>query len=219
MPRILERVLPHFDAEGEGIAKELELTDWPEQAERMAIAADDVSVARSGLDLVTGFAALVPNGGVLVVRSDDAAAGAALVAAICGRYPVASGTLKVAGLVLPTRAAAVRARSALVPLRASRSPADDVRRALAPGVELLGLCDLDAVGEARERSGLARALGRARNGIPHGRGKDAPPTPVTIVASCSPSADVSDLVGDADVVEVTIDAPVAAPPDLLAGVS
>src|SRR6185437_78812 len=120
--------LPHFDAEGEGIAQELELAGWPESGEHLAIAADGVTLTRSGLELVTGFDAGVPSGGVLLVRSTDRAATAALVAAICGRYPVASGRLKVAGLVLPTRAGAVRRRSGLVQLRPSPAPVDEVHR-------------------------------------------------------------------------------------------
>lgn len=206
MPRALERILPHFDAEGEGIAKELELANWPEEDTRTAIAAQDVTLTRSGLELVSNFAAMVPAGRVLLVRSGDRAAGAALVAAICGRYPVASGMLKVAGLVLPTRAGAVRKRSAVVELRSSRAPGDELRLAIGVDTELIGLCDLDSVGEADERRAIADALNMARAAsLPIAAGGVASDRPagITVVASCPPDADVSDIVG-ADVYEVTI---------------
>jgi RND superfamily putative drug exporter len=215
MPRGLERILPHFDAEGEGIAQELELAGWPESGEHLAIAADGVTLTRSGLELVTGFDAGVPSGGVLLVRSTDRAATAALVAAICGRYPVASGRLKVAGLVLPTRAGAVRRRSGLVQLRPSPAPVDEVHRILGTGALVIGLCDLDSLGEERERAAIAELLSAATAGGAGGAGAtDARSSAVTIVASCAPDSDVSGIVGTAPCFEVTIGgpAPLAQPP-------
>jgi RND superfamily putative drug exporter len=201
MPRALERALPHFDAEGEGIARELELAQWPDDAGRMAVAARGVTLTKSGLELVTGFDAMVPVGGVLIVRANDRAASAALVAAICGRYPVASGDLKTAGLVLPTRAGAVRRRSALVQLRPSPAPVEELRSALGADIELVGLCDVDSLGENGERAAIAELLNRTRLArLPesdrgHDGDRDALPSAITIVASCAPGADVSDVVG------------------------
>ena len=96
MPRAVERVLPRFDAEGEGIALELSLAGWPE-GEPMAIAAEGVTLTRGGLDLVEGVDVLVPRGGVLLVRSSDREASAAFVAAVC--LPWTIYTMK---LVTPT---------------------------------------------------------------------------------------------------------------------
>ncbi|MGA0567646.1 MMPL family transporter [Rathayibacter sp. KR2-224] len=211
MPRGVERVLPRFDAEGEGIALELSLAGWPE-GEPMAIAAEGVTLTRGGLDLVEGVDVLVPRGGVLLVRSSDREASAAFVAAVCGRYPLASGTLKVAGLVLPTRTAAVRRLSCLIRTGGSDSPARDVRRALASGVEVIGLCDLDTLGDAHERAAVADELtaGReAAGGL--GSGTDVRGRTVTLVASCAPDADVWDIVGPAETYEVAVGGQVLAP--------
>jgi len=177
----------------------------------MAVAARGVTLAKSGLALVTGFDAVVPVGGVLIVRSNDRAAGAALVAAICGRYPVASGDLKTVGLVLPTRAGAVRRRSALVQLRPSPAPVEELRSALGADIELVGLCDVDSLGENGERAAIAELLNRARLArLPepdggHDGDRDALPSAITIVASCAPGADVSDVVGFGRMVVGTYD--------------
>ncbi|GAB3795462.1 hypothetical protein GCM10028798_04230 [Humibacter antri] len=255
MPRSLERVLPHFDAEGEGIARELELAHWPGEVqppgkaqplggarspgnaqspgearppgsnrppgdgERFAVAAEGVSLTKSGLELVSGFDAMVPAGSVLIVRSSDRLAAAALVAALCGRYPVASGKLKVAGLVLPTRAGAVRKRSTLVQVRPSPAPVEEVRRALDADAEILGLCDLDSLGERGERAAIAELLTRARSArlpVTDARAIHADAVAITIVASCAPDANIAEILGAAStgaglfderaVVEVTIGA-------------
>ncbi|WP_243061887.1 MMPL family transporter [Humibacter sp. RRB41] len=195
MPHSLDRVLPHFDAEGEGIALELELANWPNDAGELAIAASDVSIQRSGLDVVTGFSARVPYGDVLVVRSDDRMAGAALVAAICGRRPAASGRLKVDGYVLPSRSGAVRGRSGVVPLRGALRPVDRARIVLRSGVALIGLCDIDAVAGGRDRAALAALLQDARAA---GAGS------LTVVASCAADSPVTDVLGTEGVHEVTI---------------
>ncbi|NNC12442.1 MMPL family transporter [Planctomonas sp. JC2975] len=190
MPAGLDRMLPHFDAEGEGIAHELELADWPADGSAYAIAAENVAVARSGREIASGLDVLVPYGDVLLVRADDDLAGAIVVAAICGRGDVASGRLKVAGFVLPTRAGAVRARSAIVPLRGSSAPADEVDLALRDGIAVLGLCDPDSVGDERDRNAIAEVLERERaerlrSGAP----------PLTVVASVGVDADVAELMG------------------------
>ncbi|GGM62104.1 hypothetical protein GCM10010489_37070 [Microbacterium saperdae] len=50
LPGRLERRLPVFDIEGDGLRRELELKDWPEPDSAPVIAAEDVSV-RDGDDV------------------------------------------------------------------------------------------------------------------------------------------------------------------------
>ncbi|GAB3394583.1 MMPL family transporter [Humibacter soli] len=197
MPRALDRVLPHFDAEGEGIANEIALAGWPDDADELAVAAEDVTIEKSGLELVSGFTARVPYGGVLVVRSDDRVAGAALVAALCGRAPVTSGRLRVDGRVLPSRSGAVRSHSGVVTLRGASDPLGAVRLVLGDDVTLIGLCDVEGIVDARDRAAVADVLRRAR-AASGGR--------LTVVASCSPDADVDDVVGLDGVQESTLGA-------------
>jgi RND superfamily putative drug exporter len=221
MPRALDRLLPHFDVEGESITRELELAVWPPPPARadLAIAAEGVTLSRGDLVLVADFSARVPRGDALVLRADGRAAAAALAAAICGRHAVASGRLKCLGLVLPARAPWVRGRTALVTLGGSREPADDIRVALTGSVEVLVLCDLDEVGATRARAAVVDVLRRAADVVDHSsasasgraRGRDSAAhaafdrAPLTVVVTCGLEADVSDMLAPFVTQEVRVD--------------
>jgi len=106
MPRWLDRLLPSFDVEGEGLQAELALEGWP--AAGTAIAARDLRVdERAGLD--AHVAVEVPDGGVLVVDG-PAREVTGLLLTLAGRVPPVAGDLKVDGFALPHRAGAVRRR-------------------------------------------------------------------------------------------------------------
>ena len=113
IPRWLDRVLPHFDVEGEGLSAEFALADWPSPDADLAIAADDVRVAGVGgarIDVMVGV------GEALVVHGGSAAERSALLLALGGRVAVTGGRLKVDGLVVPgpsfDRARPLRVRAA-----------------------------------------------------------------------------------------------------------
>lgn len=165
MPRWLDRVLPSFDVEGDGLQKELELADWPEPGGRFVAAADGLTVAARHRTLVRDVSFRLLDGEVLVVHGPDRTAALALLMAITGRTH-AEGTMKVAGLVLPTRGAAVRSRTSVVRLDHAETPVEDVRRALASGPQVLALDAVDAVTDPVERrrirAELAGALARAQ---------------------------------------------------------
>ncbi len=111
MPRLLDRLLPVFDVEGEGLARELEHATWPADA-------PGATVASSRLVLPGG--ARVPDlrvapGEALLLDStnpDMAAVVAPLASLLSGRGTMKAGTLKVAGLLLPERASSLRRRAA-----------------------------------------------------------------------------------------------------------
>src|SRR5690606_34151330 len=76
MPRRLDRMLPHFDIEGEAVERELTLAGWPEGRDRFALAGDDVAV-RVDAGRHAGEVALfedasfrVAHGGTLLVEGD-----------------------------------------------------------------------------------------------------------------------------------------------------
>ncbi|ACZ32218.1 MMPL domain protein [Xylanimonas cellulosilytica DSM 15894] len=124
MPRWLDRVLPRFDVEGEGITKELALADWPEPGATDAVVARDLVVDGPRGPVVGPVTVRVPDGGALVVRADDVATADALLLALAGRLHLDAGAVKVAGYVLPERAGAVRRRVAVVDAApAGRTPA------------------------------------------------------------------------------------------------
>ncbi|MFF1572350.1 MMPL family transporter [Leifsonia sp. NPDC058292] len=165
MPRWLDRILPSFDVEGEGLQKELELAEWPEPGGRVIAAAEGLGVVAGKRSLFSDVSFRLSDGDVLVVHGGDRTAGAALLMAMTGRTKPDAGLLKVAGYVLPTRSGAVRARTAVVRLATSETPVEDVRRALLGDPQVLALDAVDTVTDPVERRRiryeLADAIGRA----------------------------------------------------------
>lgn len=114
MPRWLDKALPSFDVEGEGLHRELSLAHWP--AEGTALAARRLRLdPRAGLEGEIELA--VPERGALVVDGTAPGPVSGLLLTLAGRLEPAGGDVKVAGLLLPERSAAVRRRVALVDLR------------------------------------------------------------------------------------------------------
>ena len=140
MPKWLDRLLPAFDAEGEGLTREIAHRDWPVDAPNARIASESLVLTSGGVtDLRVGA------GETLVLDPSDASS-AELAAVLSGRGRIVAGTLKVAGLLLPERAASLRGRAAwATPLT--------LRTALAERPSVLVL-DLRGFEHAPERAGL-----------------------------------------------------------------
>ncbi|MCK9794640.1 MMPL family transporter [Isoptericola sp. 4D.3] len=168
MPRWLDRVLPTFDVEGEGLTKELRLVSWPEPGATDAVAARGLEVAGpEGTDVpvVGPVSVRVPDGGALCVHGDAAAPVSALLLALSGRMTPAAGAVKVTGLVVPERAMSVRGRVAVVDALAERGrPAAAVDAAVRDGARVVVVDRTDAVADRPAREALAAALARAQGG-------------------------------------------------------
>lgn len=106
MPRWLSKILPSFDVEGEGLARELAHAQWPADQPDAVMASDRLQVAGSPLLPELRVAA----GETLLLDPQDPTS-LPLAEAVAGRAPVTRGTLKVAGLLLPERASSLRARA------------------------------------------------------------------------------------------------------------
>ncbi len=185
MPRWLDRILPAFDVEGEGLARELELAEWPAPNARLAIAADDLTVSTDDEQILAPTAFRVQPGTIHAVHGDSARAVRAALLAVTGRMPQATGTLKIAGLVLPSRGPAVRRIAGYVTLAASDSPRALVRDALAEKPTILAIDAFDSVTDSDERDRLLAELARARSR------EDAP----TIMLGCA-TASIPDICDD-----------------------
>src|SRR5690606_31687023 len=97
MPRKLDRLLPSFDVEGEGLARELALSGWPAQDSRDALVAHRLEVRDpNGAPVVGPVSVRVDEGGALVVRSGSARELTAFLLAVSGRLTPDAGAVKVA---------------------------------------------------------------------------------------------------------------------------
>ena len=156
MPRWLDRVLPHFDIEGEAVERELALADWPEPDTTAAV------VGRGPRGAPTATSRSIEACALRVERGDVArrhgapirAAPRALLLTIAGRVAPTEGRLRVAGHLLPERAAWVRAHVGVALLDGSaRSRSPRLRRA-APRAHrrILVIDGVDALAAGRRRA-------------------------------------------------------------------
>ncbi|WP_345764191.1 efflux RND transporter permease subunit [Diaminobutyricibacter sp. McL0608] len=200
MPRWLDRVLPSFDIEGDGLQKEIELADWPEPGSTALAAAEGLRLSRRDEPVYSGVSFRVDDGDVLVVGGGHHSGKSALLLTIAGRMASDSGKLKVAGFALPTRRSAVRSRVAVARLAVSTTPVDDVRQALQGAPQLLAIDDIDRVDDPADRRGLrfelSDAFSRARI---EGR-------PFALVVSAADLSAVDDVLPtDSDTESITLD--------------
>lgn len=135
MPRWLARVLPSFDVEGEGLARELAHAEWPADMPDARVASSRLTLRGRGVNVVTPEVRL-GVGQALVLDPRDPAS-FPLAQALGGRGQIVAGTLRVDGLLLPERASSLRARAAWA------SP-DTLRQALRDSPTLLVLDLRDA---------------------------------------------------------------------------
>ncbi len=182
MPRRLERLLPHFDIEGEAVERELALADWPEPHTTAAVVAAGVGLATGDEVLFEGVELRVERGGSLVLGSTDPRVARALLLTIAGRVAPTTGRLRVAGHLMPGRGPWVRRHVGVALLAGSADAPAELRRALRGRTRLVVVDGLDALhGAARDQ---CIALLR-----------DAP-APVTVVAAAADSAAAAGLIAD-----------------------
>ena len=114
LPKWLDRILPSFDVEGEGLQHRLTLADWPRAGRPYGIAADGVTVGERGVLPTQGL--FVEQGQACALVGGDEQIRTAALLAITGRTRITDGKLKVADLVLPQQAGVARRRTAFVDL-------------------------------------------------------------------------------------------------------
>ena len=154
LPRWIDQRLPSFDVEGEGLAHQVALADWPAPGDDHLIYAENLVLAGRDRPLrVT----LRPRQ-VLVVEGPPESGKSALLLTLAGRMRLLGGQLKTAGLVLPEQAGAVRRRTGMIDARTLAEPS--AMRAAVRGVERAGarviLVDhADLVTGVEDRAALA----------------------------------------------------------------
>lgn len=158
IPAWLDRRIPNVDVEGESLRRELELADWPQPGSTAAIVAEGLTLNERGASY-DDVSLTVPTGGALVVRDDNPTRVRALLLTLAGRLTPDAGTLKVTGLLLPARGAAVRSRVGIATIE--DGSARPVLRALAERPRILVIDGLDTVTDADAAKTIQDALGNA----------------------------------------------------------
>lgn len=108
LPKWLDRILPCLDIEGESLARQIKLVDWPEPGDPGVILAAGLAVGE-GPTLVEGLTIRLDPGQVLAVTGSPAKRTSFLLT-LGGRMVPAKGTVKILGYVLPDAASKARRR-------------------------------------------------------------------------------------------------------------
>ncbi|HUH53400.1 MAG TPA: hypothetical protein VLZ31_05090, partial [Microbacteriaceae bacterium] len=146
MPRKLQKILPHFDVEGEGLSREIKYREWPEDMPEAIIASENL-VVQSNVAQSNAAQSNVAQSNLKVpdLRLDKGEAlflhpskpeTIPLALALSGRGIVSRGTLKALGLIQPDRAGSLRRRS-------SWADPDSMREALKESPDLLVITGVD----------------------------------------------------------------------------
>lgn len=116
LPKWLERILPHFDVEGEGLYHQVKLQNWPETDTEYRVYGENLSVYGTGGPLFEDVNVALQPGELLAVSGRGRSA---LLLALAGRAPLEDGELKVGEYVLPEQANKVRRSTPFLTLRHS----------------------------------------------------------------------------------------------------
>lgn len=216
MPRWLDRILPHFDIEGEAVERERALAEWPEPNTTAVIAAEDLAVradaGRSAGDvtLFDGVATRVEEGGTLLVTG-EARATRAFALTVGGRLAPTEGRLRVAGHLLPGRGAWVRAHVGIAMLADADDPVREVRAALAGRTRTVVIDGVDTL-DAHDRDQAAALVRDAARTLRSRRTGEA--LALTVVATSRAEGPALAFLADAhrpDVQSLDLHAPSASP--------
>ena len=151
LPRWLDRLLPSFDVEGEGLEHQTSLADWP--------SADDPHVVYAGLEVAGQAVALsaLPRE-VVVVDGPPHSGKTALLLTLGGRMRLTTGQVKVAGRVLPEQAAGVRRVVGYVDCAATQDLRGELAEVLGRDPALVLVDHADLLTAHDDRAALASLL-------------------------------------------------------------
>ncbi|KJL37012.1 efflux RND transporter permease subunit [Microbacterium azadirachtae] len=157
IPAWLEKILPSVDIEGEAVERERHLASWP--GDDSVIAADGLAVP----GVTDGLNLRVPAGSALVLTGGDGAVRRAVALALTARVP-SEGRLRVAGHLLPGRAAWVRAHVGCVIVDGGTDPLRELREALRGRTTLVAIDGADRLTLAQSEQAVAMLRDAARRG-------------------------------------------------------
>lgn len=191
LPGSIDRRLPVFDAEGDGLMHELRLKDWPSPQTDHAIDAADLGrVDDRGAVVFAGITLAVDRGEILVLHGSGPVGKTALLYTLAGRVGRLSGDLKVLGHVLPQHMRTVRQQVVVVCCRDTPDVERAIDTALDDDAELVLIDDVDLVLRPAARERLHQYLIRRTN-----RSGQS----VTFVLTCQESTSITDILPDSSV--------------------
>ncbi|WP_022882215.1 MMPL family transporter [Gryllotalpicola ginsengisoli] len=159
LPKWLDRALPRFDIEGEGLERQLALADWPEPDARDAVIASGMATETpGGVTVFSGVDLRVPRGEASLVAASTPAGVRALMLTLSGRARPDRGRLKVLGRVLPEQGGWVRRHSAYLELADGVDVTGRFLSVLRPGVELVAVDGVDRLTDPAGLESLRRVL-------------------------------------------------------------
>jgi putative drug exporter of the RND superfamily len=153
LPGSIDRRLPSFDVEGAALTHQLSLATWPTTDDQHLIVAE-------GLQVTTGARidmAAMPRD-VVVVEGPAGSGKTALMLTLAGRMRIGLGKVKVAGLVLPEQAAAVRRRTGYLDCARTPGIRRELREIVAAKPAVIFVDHADRLTSHDERAALASLL-------------------------------------------------------------
>ncbi|QTV80102.1 MMPL family transporter [Microbacterium sp. NIBRBAC000506063] len=191
IPAWLERILPHVDIEGEAVERERALAEWP--GEDSVVAAEDLSIDADG-PVLSGIDVRLAGGGAVVVTGGEPLVRRALALTIAGRVPASDGLLRVAGHLLPGRAAWVRRHVGVVVVEDPRDGLDALSAALRARTPLIVIDGIDrfAGADRDQATAILRDAAAARGTAVFATAADAGAARSTLADAGWPASDVLD---------------------------
>ncbi|HEX8488137.1 MAG TPA: MMPL family transporter [Propionibacteriaceae bacterium] len=172
LPRWIDRRLPSFDVEGDGLAHQVALASWPTPDDRHLIYAEGLSLAVADGARVDDVAVRVLPHQILVVDGPVGSGKTSLLLTLAGRMRLLDGRgpgqakCKVAGLVLPEQGAAVRRSTGFVDCaavgreqrRGGRTLREELRAVLAARPKVIFVDHVHQLTAPEDRAALASLL-------------------------------------------------------------
>jgi len=161
LPRWLEKILPRVDVEGEAVERERHLAAWP--GDGSIVAADDLEISADA-PLVEGLSMRIAAGGAVIATGGDQRTRRALALTVAGRLTPTDGKLRVAGHLLPGRAAWVRSHVGCVLVDDADAALGDLAEALRGKSQIVVIDGLDRLsgGQRDQATAMLRDAAASR---------------------------------------------------------
>ncbi len=165
LPRWIDRRLPSFDVEGQRLAHQLALADWPAADDDHLIYVEDLDLGSAAVSIPGGTPPEPPVSISLAARARDVVAVSGphsavtgVLLGLSGRLAITGGRAKIAGLVLPEQAGTVRRRTGYLDCATTPDLRRELRQLARAKPTILLLDRADVLTRHDDRAALASLL-------------------------------------------------------------